>query len=256
LSNGLYLVRYGIHSSNFSKGIRYLFTIGYDQGVFSGIVTNANWKATFGNPNSSLEGIIVSIYNLGAFTGTIINFFLGEKLGRRKSMWFAMTWIIIGAILQASSYSVAQIMVARFVTGIGTGIETSTVPMYQSELVEAERRGRVVSSEPLFVGVGIVIAYFFDFGLSFVGGPIAWRLPIACQVIFAIVSVHALSLSLSLHRSRTDKCRLSSLRCLAFQSRPDTCICRAGTRKRCKSFAMCTTNRQRTQRSKKNRTMY
>ena len=137
----------------------------------------------------------MSIYNLGAFTGTIINFFLGEKLGRRKSMWFAMTWIIIGAILQASSYSVAQIMVARFVTGIGTGIETSTVPMYQSELVEAERRGRVVSSEPLFVGVGIVIAYFFDFGLSFVGGPIAWRLPIACQVLFAIVSVHALSLS-------------------------------------------------------------
>lgn len=47
-------------------------------------------------------------------------------------------------------------MVARYVTGIGTGIETSTVPMYQSELCDAKRRGRLVSSEPLFVGVGIV----------------------------------------------------------------------------------------------------
>jgi hypothetical protein len=35
--------------------------------------------------------------------------------------------------------------------------------MYQSELCEAEKRGRLVSSEPLFVGVGIVIAYWFDY---------------------------------------------------------------------------------------------
>lgn len=32
---------------------------------------------------------------------------------------------------------------------------------------------------------GIEIAYWFDYGMSFTGGPIAWRLPIACQVIFA-----------------------------------------------------------------------
>ncbi|KAG9742450.1 putative MFS sugar transporter, partial [Aureobasidium melanogenum] len=97
---------------------------------------------------------------------------------------------IIGAILQTSSYSVPQILVARYITGIGTGIETSTVPMYQSELVEAHKRGRVVSSEPLFVGVGIVIAYFFDYGIAYAGGPIAWRLPIACQIIFAFVRLH------------------------------------------------------------------
>lgn len=48
-------------------------------------------------------------------------------------------------------------MVGRFVTGIGTGIETSTVPMYQSELCEASKRGKLVCSEPLLVGVGIVI---------------------------------------------------------------------------------------------------
>jgi F0F1-type ATP synthase assembly protein I len=59
--------------------------------------------------------------------------------------------------------------------------------MYQSELCEAERRGRLVSSEPLFVGVGIEIAYWFDYGMSFVGGSIAWRLPIACQMVFAFV---------------------------------------------------------------------
>lgn len=31
-------------------------------------------------------------------------------------------------------------------------------------------------------------SYFFDYGMSFVGGQIAWRLPIACQMLFAFVS--------------------------------------------------------------------
>ncbi|KAK6391578.1 hypothetical protein LTR65_004413 [Meristemomyces frigidus] len=162
---------------------------GYDQGVFSGIVTNEDWLNTFGHPGSGLEGIIVSIYNLGAFSGCILTFFFGEKCGRRLCMWIAMGWIIVGAILQCTSYSVAQIMVARYITGIGTGIETSTVPMYQSELCDADKRGRLVSSEPLFVGVGIVISYFFDYGMSYVGGPVAWRVPIACQTIFAFVVI-------------------------------------------------------------------
>ncbi|KAK5019198.1 hypothetical protein LTR16_000763 [Cryomyces antarcticus] len=80
-------------------------------------------------------------------------------------------------------------MVGRFVTGIGTGIETSTVPMYQSELSHAHQRGRLVCSEALFVGVGIVIAYWFDYGMNFVGGAIAWRLPVGFQIIFTFVVI-------------------------------------------------------------------
>lgn len=95
----------------------------------------------------------------------------------------------VGATLQTSSFSRSQLLVARFITGIGTGIETTTVPVYQSELCEAKKRGKYVSSEPLFVGVGIVIAYWFDYGMSYVPGPINWRLPIACQMGFAVLVV-------------------------------------------------------------------
>jgi len=34
-----------------------------------------------------------------------------------------------------------------------------------------------------------VIAYYFDYGMSFVPGSVAWRVPIACQVFFAFVSI-------------------------------------------------------------------
>ncbi|KAF2089549.1 general substrate transporter [Saccharata proteae CBS 121410] len=162
---------------------------GYDQGVFSGIVGNEDFLEIVNHPNDTILGIIVSTYNLGCFTGCILTFCFGEYFGRRRAMWIAMGWVIVGAALQASAYSQPHIIIARFVTGIGTGIETSTVPMYQAELSQAHNRGRLVCSEPLFVGVGIVTAYWFDYGMNFVSGPIAWRLPIACQVIFAFVVI-------------------------------------------------------------------
>lgn len=68
---------------------------GYDQGVFSGIVGNLNWLDTFGYPDSALLGIIVSIYNLGAFSGCIVAFTFSERWGRRLSMWIAMCFIIV-----------------------------------------------------------------------------------------------------------------------------------------------------------------
>jgi MFS family permease len=61
--------------------------------------------------------------------------------------------------------------------------------MYLSELVEASKRGRLVSTEPLFVGVGIEIAYWFDYGMSYHPGALAWRLPIGFQIVFALLVI-------------------------------------------------------------------
>lgn len=63
--------------------------------MFSGIVGNQNFLNTVGYPGDGLLGIIVSIYNLGCFTGTILAFIFADRLGRRKSMWVAMCWIIV-----------------------------------------------------------------------------------------------------------------------------------------------------------------
>ncbi|MBE3045880.1 MFS transporter [Candidatus Bathyarchaeota archaeon] len=97
-----------------------------------------------------------------------------------------MVLVMIGAALQASAHSRAQLVVGRILCGVGTGIKTSTVPMYQSELCDRSDRGKLVSAEVMFIGIGIVIAYWFDFGMSFVSGSIAWRLPIAFQATFAV----------------------------------------------------------------------
>ncbi|KAK2759728.1 hypothetical protein FQN53_008013 [Emmonsiellopsis sp. PD_33] len=67
---------------------------GYDQGVFSGIVGNKDFLDVMHHPGDGLMGIIVSVYNLGCFSGCILNFFFGEYFGRRRAMWIAMVWIL------------------------------------------------------------------------------------------------------------------------------------------------------------------
>jgi MFS family permease len=96
-----------------------------------------------------------------------------------------MACIALGAVIQDSAYSVPQLMVGRIITGFGVGIDTSTVPMYQAELCRREHRGRLVTTEVLFTAVGVTMAYFFDYGMSFASGPVAWRLPIALQIPMA-----------------------------------------------------------------------
>lgn len=40
-----------------------------------------------------------------------------------------MSQIVIGTALQISAYPIAHLIVGRVVTGMGTGLKTSTVPM-------------------------------------------------------------------------------------------------------------------------------
>ncbi|VUC36527.1 unnamed protein product [Clonostachys rosea] len=189
----------------FTCQIAFIF-FGYDQGVMSGLITNEHLLDTLGHPNDAQLGFMLSIYNLGCFTGCILSWLIGDHTGRRNVIFISMAWIFVGASLQTSAYGLPHLMVGRFVTGIGTGLETSTIPVYQSELCEASRRGRLVCSEIVFVGLGLVIgnvhllalvvsskgvnkhaAAFFDYGVVRVNGPLGWRLPVGFQLFFAVI---------------------------------------------------------------------
>lgn len=59
--------------------------------------------------------------------GALSNLWIGDKLGRRRTIVLDGVVMMVGAILQATSYSYAQILVARVVTGLGNGLNVSTV---------------------------------------------------------------------------------------------------------------------------------
>lgn len=72
--------------------------MGYDQGVFSSVVSNKDFLTIIGNPDDAQLGIIVASYNLGCLAGSIFAIFFCERLGRRWSIWVAMAWIIVRCV--------------------------------------------------------------------------------------------------------------------------------------------------------------
>ncbi|KAI9660042.1 MAG: hypothetical protein M1821_001394 [Bathelium mastoideum] len=153
----------------------------------SGIIgANNQFGHDFHNPDANMQGIIVSIYDIGCAAGCLTSLFFGERMGRKRMIVAGASTMVLGTILLASSTTIAQLLVGRIVTGLGNGFNSSNIPVYQSELCDPRIRGKLVSAQGTVTIVGLCIAYWMDYGLSFVNGPIQWRLPIAFQAFFAI----------------------------------------------------------------------
>lgn len=128
------------------------------------------------------------MFTVGGFLGALSTIFLGDWLGRRRTIFYGSALVIIGALLMSSSYSLGQLIVARLVQGIGTGATTATVPVWQSELSGSAHRGSHVVSEGLFIAAGITLSQWIDLGFSFIGdSSVSWRVPLVIQVPLAIM---------------------------------------------------------------------
>jgi hypothetical protein len=44
-------------------------------------------NTTTGNGSDSLQGLVVAIYEIGCFAGSLFCLFAGEKLGRKNCIW-------------------------------------------------------------------------------------------------------------------------------------------------------------------------
>ncbi|KAJ5757376.1 general substrate transporter [Penicillium nucicola] len=163
---------------------------GYDQGVFSGVVISQDFLRVHdleGPTRTTLLGTVTAIYDVGCFLGSISAYWLGEILGRRNTVLLGTTVMSIGALLQASSYSLGQMMAGRVIAGIGNGLNTSTAPIWQVETSKVQWRGKLVILENVLVLVGFSLANWLNYGLSFAKGPVSWRFPLSFQFIFNII---------------------------------------------------------------------
>ncbi|OJI98331.1 hypothetical protein ASPVEDRAFT_147571 [Aspergillus versicolor CBS 583.65] len=169
---------------------------GYDQGVMAGLLTGDAFVRTFpeidttegGHGNSSLQGTVVAIYEIGCFFGAIASLLVGERLGRRWCIMAGCIILSIGAILQATAFGIPQMIVGRIVAGVGNGLNTSTIPVWHSELSKASSRGKGLAIELVINIFGVMTAYWVDYGMSYVNNDAQFRFPLALQILFAVVT--------------------------------------------------------------------
>ncbi|KAJ5647054.1 hypothetical protein N7490_003426 [Penicillium lividum] len=172
---------------------------GYNQSVMNGFTTLPSFLAAIpqvdtvnttgaqASHNSTILGLVVAIFELGSAIGALSCLAIGDRLGRPKTMLVAGFICTIGVVIQASTYSLAQILVGRIVTGVGIGLYTGTVPMYVSESSSAPKRGQLVLVEGVFALSGLAIASWVNFGMFYTTGSVSWRFPIALQLVFIAI---------------------------------------------------------------------
>lgn len=133
-------------------------------------------------------GTVVALYTVGGIFGSLSCIYLGDLLGRRRVIFLTSAVSIIGAILMATSFGLAQFIVARLVLGLGTGGYVATVPVWQAEISKATKRGAHVVTDGIFIGAGITGSLWIDFGFYFVrGNSVSWRFPLAFQVVLSLM---------------------------------------------------------------------
>lgn len=174
-----------------------IMSVGYNAASLGGALTMANFETEFPDIDiddatnqsytSTIQGTVVAVYAVGGFLGTFSCIWLGDILGRRRVIMTASIIQILGAILTASACSLAQLVISRVVIGIGTGALLATIPLWQSEISPAEKRGSHVVTKGIFSGVGCALALFLEYGMSFTKKSVSWRFPSAFPILLSVV---------------------------------------------------------------------
>ncbi|KAH7025174.1 general substrate transporter [Microdochium trichocladiopsis] len=146
---------------------------GLDEGLVGGMVTLKSFSTEFGLNQGSKEQIaqttsnITSMVQLGSIIGALLAFLLCDNIGRIRSFQvLCMLWLVGFIIVITSQGSVAQVLGGRFIAGLGIGMTTVVGPTYLAETAPRAVRGMLTNIFAGSVYLGVMIAYFSNWGAS------------------------------------------------------------------------------------------
>ncbi|EFX04231.1 sugar transporter [Grosmannia clavigera kw1407] len=144
---------------------------GYDQGVMSSVLVMETFESEFPHlQGSTIQGWLVSALELGAWAGALLNGWLADRISRKYSMLVAVLVFTLGTGLQCGAHRSSELFAGRVIGGIGIGMFSMVIPLYQAEIAPPELRGSLVSLQQLSITIGTTIAFWLDYGMHFVGG--------------------------------------------------------------------------------------
>ncbi|KAI5274675.1 general substrate transporter [Aureobasidium subglaciale] len=166
------------------------FLFGYDLGVIAEVVASDSFKISFLQENSdSRSGTVVALFTAGCFCGAFLASY-SDSLGRRSTILLACCIFIVGGVIQTAGVVIAMLYVGRLIAGIGVGILTMIIPIYQAELAHRKIRGKITSLQQLFNALGQIFATWIGYGCYMTwagtGNSKEWRIPLGCQMVPAL----------------------------------------------------------------------
>ncbi|KAL9114337.1 MAG: hypothetical protein Q9227_001759 [Pyrenula ochraceoflavens] len=134
------------------------------------------------------KSLIVSILSCGTFFGALIAGDFADWIGRRSTIITGCGIFLIGVILQtASAHGLGLIVPGRLIAGFGIGFVSAIIVLYMSEIAPKRVRGAIVSGYQFCITIGLMLASCVDYGTQNYTDSGSYRIPIALQMLWALI---------------------------------------------------------------------
>ncbi|EGO05354.1 hypothetical protein SERLA73DRAFT_68971 [Serpula lacrymans var. lacrymans S7.3] len=176
--------------------IAFGFLFGYDMGVISGCLIMPDFIRRFGQIgadglpylSSSRQSIIVSLLSAGTFFGALAQAFTADSLGRRGSILLWSAIFTAGVAIQTgTTYSLVQLVIGRFIAGLGVGSLSAIVPLYNGETAPKAIRGTILVMYQVQIVTGIFLSYLIELGSHEINNSASWRIPVGLQLVWGLI---------------------------------------------------------------------
>ncbi|CDK29568.1 unnamed protein product [Kuraishia capsulata CBS 1993] len=168
------------------------FLYGYDTGIINGMLEMDYVKRNFApngkNFTAPDTAIITAVLSIGTFVGALFAPVLSDTIGRRLTIVYSAGIVFsLGTILQLILTNMALLCVGRFVSGLGVGIISAVIPLYQAESSPKGVRGAIISLYQCAITLGLLVSSAVVQGTHKIDDSRCFRIPISLQLIWSAV---------------------------------------------------------------------
>ncbi|KAI0912638.1 general substrate transporter [Ustulina deusta] len=172
------------------------FVWGYNVGILSSVLVHPGFKRAIGYPTASEKGVITGIYYLGTWVSYIfISHPVSDRFGRRYAALLGIIIVAIAIAFESGASgpgAFSMVIVGRIISGLGIGMVSTSVPLYQSEVAPAGKRGQYVVLNHVGFVVGLAAGFWTGYGVTFwsstaYGQYISWRFSLAINLVPSFV---------------------------------------------------------------------
>ncbi|GAB3701906.1 MFS transporter [Mariniluteicoccus flavus] len=103
-------------------------------------------------------GMVASSAPFGFLFGAVTAGYLGDRIGRKKVMMYALVVYAIASLVAAAAWNFPIFLAMRILAGFGAGAESAIIAPFLSEFVPSKRRGWFVGALSGFFSFGFVMA--------------------------------------------------------------------------------------------------
>lgn len=146
---------------------------GYDTGIISAVLVYLGKDLNNRLMDNQEKEAITSLCSGGAFFGAILAGVYADRFGRKTGIYIGCVLFTLGALIQAASYTFAQMCVGRLIVGFGVGSAAMIAPLYIAEIAPTKYRGRMIGLNNMSITGGQVLSYGIGAGFAYV--PHGWR---------------------------------------------------------------------------------